>query len=470
MRKQPHPTNGSKPPTNGFWAEGEIPHDPEAEQAILGTILVEPGLYFESCLGLATDDFSFDSNRRIYAAMAYLFEDGGEVDMISLTQELQKRGELEAVGGVAYLSGLIDGCLPNAGHIKKQVDWLNDLHRKRQIIADSQNVIATAMERRTPAEVCIERMSDSLLRLAAEDGDKQSVKLSDYLDGTVSKWYARADNADGRTAVGLSFGNNRLDKLTTGMWPKEVTLLGGHTKDCKTGTAIQALIANLKEGTPCLYMSHEMDRDSVFARMVAQETTVPFLHLRDTRLLTSKDRDAIDSMRDWFRKLPLFINDAATMRIEKIVAISRLHARRDGVKLVVVDFLQKVQGPGDKKHEVVSNVSLRLCDLAKTEGVHAFILSQLTNPGDRDRSKIKPNMRMFRDSGDPVQDAHIIAAVWRPEEGGHYTWKDQILILGQRSGPGGVSVNVKLDRDRLKFVDREREEREEEDQAEIGYV
>src|SRR5208283_2695379 len=120
---------------------------------------------------------------------------------------------------------------------------------------------------------------------------------------------------------------------------------------------------------------------------------------------------AIDAARGWLNKLPLFVNDEPRMSIEKIGALGRLYARREGVKLIVVDFLQKVDGPGERRHEVISNVSKRLCELAGSEGVHILILSQLTNPNDREKTKMKPNLRMFRESGDPVQDAHIVMAV-----------------------------------------------------------
>src|ERR1035441_1590548 len=117
------------------------------------------------------------------------------------------------------------------------------------------------------------------------------------------------------------------------MWPKELTLMGGHTKDGKTSLAVSIIIANLKENTGVFYASHEMDREAVFLRMAAQETSIPFKYFRDPRQFNDADWDELESFREMFDTWPLIVNDSGGMEIGKLGALMRLHARRDNTKL-----------------------------------------------------------------------------------------------------------------------------------------
>jgi replicative DNA helicase len=446
----------------------QLPQDAAAERAVLGDLIAKPELYYEACLDLSLDDFVFDSHRRIYNAIIYLQEESIPLTTVSLVQELQKTGEIEAVGGLSYVVDLAGNALELASHTKHQVEVLRDIRKRRQVIFTCMNVAGEAMLPGAKAEAVINQMNEASIEMAADAGEHQALWLRDIVPATVSGWRERAKISSDKAAIGLTYGNAALDSATTGMWAGEVTLLGGHAKDAKTSEAISILIANLKENTPCYYASHEMDRDTVVGRMMSQETSVPFARTRDSRKMNGKDWDAVEAAMPWLSKMPLLIEDSASMRIEKLVALLRLAARRDGVKLGVVDFLQKVDAPGDKQNEKVNYASNALRVLAKEEKIHLVILSQLTNPGDRERSKIKPNWRMFRDSANLAQDAHICLAVWRPEENGAYTGKDEILVLLQRSGPGGLVINVEFDRQRLKFMPRGGQV--EQDQAEMDYA
>lgn len=439
--------------TGYFDIRQPLPFDEGAEKAVLGDLISKPELYYEACLDLHVDDFQSGRNRQIYRAIMYLQEESIPVTIVSLTQELSKVGALEVSGGVSYLSEVTDNALELASHTKHQVAHLRNLRKRRQVILNCLNVAGSAMLPGANAEVIIDQMNEASIEMAA-GSETRAVWISDVMPMTVAKWRERAKVTSDREAIGLTFGNPKIDAITTGMWGKEVTLLGGHTKDAKSAEAISILIANLKEGVPCYYASHEMDRDTVIGRMIAQETTVQFMKTRDSRKMSGKDWDAVDAAIPWISKMPLLMEDSPNMEIRKQVALMRLAARRDGVKLGVVDFIQKMDAPGDKQNDKVNYASNALRCLAGEEDIHIVILSQLTNPSNQDRSKVKPNLRMFRDSANLAQDVHICMAVWRPEKDGAYTYEDEILILAQRSGPGGLIVNVRFDKDRLKFVDR----------------
>lgn len=438
-----------------FEMREQFPRDDAAEKSVLGDLISKPDLYYEACLDLAVEDFQFHQNQVIYRAIMYLQEESIPLTVVSLCQELEKTGTLEASGGVSYLSEIAMNALESASHTKHQVEILRNLRKRRQVILNCLNVASGAMLPGASAKESIDRMNEASIEMAADAGEHNAVWIRDVVPATIAKWRERAKVSNDKAAIGMTFGNAALDAATTGMWAGETTLLGGHAKDAKTAQAIAILIANLKEDIPCYYASHEMDRDTVIGRMVAQETSIKFLRTRDTRQMSGKDWDALDATVPWIQKMPLLIEDSPNMRVERLCAQMRLAARRDGVKLGVVDFIQKLDAPGDRQNEKINYASNALRALAKEEGIHLIILSQLTNPNDRDRSKIKPNARMFRDSANLVQDVHICLAVWRPEENGNYTYKDEILVLLQRSGPGGLVIEVRFDREKLKFMPRE---------------
>lgn len=434
--------------------ERGLPAALDAERTILGSILMEDvTLYADDLDGLTRDDFALDAHRRIFEAMNYLSSEDIRIDMITLSNELEVRQEIEIVGGVAYLSSLLDG-LPDRPSIAEYVKIVKDRAMLRGLIGIAQNAIAQAVEQSVKPLKLITNVQEAILELRLDAPSQRAVRIQDSFPATITKLRERATASKDRTAIGLTFGNAKLDASTTGMWPGEVTILAGHTKDGKTSEAIKATLANLKEGTPVLYISHESDRDTLNLRMIAQETTVSFAKLREGRHLHSGDWEAIEAAQQWIPKLPLYVIDADEMPLHMIVSMGKLHARRDNVKLIVIDFLQQVDAPGGSQLEAINNASRGLCKLAKAEKIHLLVLSQLTNPDNRDKTKVKPNWRMIRGSGNLAMDAHIVLAVWRPEEDGRLTGKDEILIMLQRSGPAGVHIDMEYNEERLMYVPR----------------
>ena len=232
--------------------EQGMPMNADAERTVLGSIMIDPGLFYETAsMGLEADHFYLDAHRRIYRRMNDLDGDGIPIDMLTLQEALTRKKELEAVGGMAYLSSLIDG-VPERESIAAWIDIVKGKAMLRGVIVISQNAIAEAIEHSQEWDEVLSREETALLNLHSGEAGRDTVRLRDYYEATIHKWFEQADLPPGPAAIGLSYGNHRLDEYTTGMRLKEVTLLGGHTKDGKTSVAIAALLANLKAGIPCL--------------------------------------------------------------------------------------------------------------------------------------------------------------------------------------------------------------------------
>jgi len=464
-KKKPNNIFAEQPPQIDF-SRG-MPASPEAERTILGAILLAGVTIYAGELDiLKVEMFSSVAHRHIYRAMLNLANDDIPIDMITLTEELNRGCLLPVVGGVEYVSSLIDG-VPDRLSIESYVKSVQNSAQLRATINICQLAIANAVQHSDSAKDVIARLEQEVLTLNMDMPSQKAVTPRESLGVTINDLKERANADVKRAAIGLTFGVPHLDAMTTGMWRKEITIFGGHTKDGKSSSAITAAIANLKDGIPVLYVSHESDRDTINLRIIAQETSVSFAKLRDPRKMNSADWDAIASIRPWLESMPLYVIDSDEMPIDMVVSMTKLHVRRDGVQLLIVDYLQQMDAPGANQAERIGNAFKGLRKLVKTENIHGLVLSQLTNPDTKDKSKVKPNPLMFRGSGSPIHDAHTAIACWRPEEDGKFTGQDEILVLLQRSGPAKVHVEMRYDTERLMYVPRN--ESQKSNQKEMSY-
>jgi replicative DNA helicase len=408
----------------------------------LGAILLDPELLWEAqSLNLTDDHFSLDGHRRIYKAMCELREGGVVPDMVTLAAYFEAHKAILSVGGMAYISDLISG-VPDRPSIENYIRIVIQKSWLRTLIAVSQKAIEEAIAQQDKPEDIIGRAERGLLRLRAQ-GTKKAQRIGSFAGSMIQQWVKQGADKEGSTAVEFSTGFEPLDKYTTGLRRKEYSVLGGYQKDGKSSLVMQCMLANLLKGYRVLYFSHEMDKESVLKRMIAMLTLIDHFHLRDPRELTMVELHDLQSegLLKQLQELPLYVQDASSMHIGAIEAQTRIHVRQDKIDMAFIDYLQKVNGEGQTRAEVVSGNSKRLMGLAKDEGIHVQALSQFKNPAEGRKSK--PHEFSFKESGDIVGDCHVALAVYRPRDDSGYTGKDELGILLQRSGPGGIWIPAK---------------------------
>ncbi len=228
---------------------------------------------------------------------------------------------------------------------------------------------------------------------------------------------------------------------------------GGATKDGKSSMSIQAMLSALASDNGVLAFSHEMTRLTVAYRMLAMTSEISHSHFRDSREMQMFEWPHVEESAQVLSQKNLWIYDAGTVDINTLRALTRFHVRQHKIKLVIVDFIQKIRAKGDRKHEIVSNVSEGLRELAKSENIAVLALSQMSNP--EEKKKRRPRIFDIKESGDVPADAHGVYAVYRPlDDRGRYDGNDEFGILAQRSGPGGAWVAVKFNESTLKFESR----------------
>jgi len=213
-----------------------LPAAVEAEKAVLGAILLDEKAYDQAAdLGLAPADFFLDSHRRIYAAVSDLREAGQPVDPVTLRNELETRKQLEAVGGAAYVAGLLDG-VPDRPSIKAYVKLVQDASQRRNLIHACTASIAQASEGSSKAPECLSNLGDTLLQIQGGLHDAPAERIAAFTDAAIAEWNQRAYSP---VLPGLTTGIDKLDKSTTGIRKGELWSIGGRQGDGKSALALQ---------------------------------------------------------------------------------------------------------------------------------------------------------------------------------------------------------------------------------------
>src|SRR5256885_8726368 len=429
-----------------------LPSSIDAERSILGSILLDNFLYNQAAETLKADDFALDSHRRIYSRMMELAEHAKPIDIVTLAEELARRKEVEAVGGVAYISSLTDG-LPRRPNIEHYVKIVRDKAMLRALIHTASTAIARASEQAESADEILDSTESAIFSLADDRVQRGFVGITEIVKesfGSIDQLYER-----GQRITGLATHYERLDELTSGLQPSDLIIIAARPSMGKTAFAINiAENAAVRDGKTVGVFSLEMSRESLLLRMLSSQAHVDSHKLR-TGFLSRDDRQKLVSALNALAEARIFIDDTPGIGLTEMRAKARRLAQQNNGKLdlIVVDYLQLMSGGGSKRYEnrtqEVSAVSRGLKALAKELRVPVIALSQLSRaPESRGKGEQRPQLSDLRESGSIEQDADVVAFIFREE---YYMRRDEvppevegvaeIIIAKQRNGPTG---SVKL--------------------------
>jgi replicative DNA helicase len=419
-----------------------------AERTILGAILLENESFFEASQEISETDFYLDSHRRIYSAIARLMRRGSSADTTTVVEELRETRDLEAVGGLGYVYELVER-IPRKISIASWVRLVKEKATMRELAAMGLDLADVTKEKGRTSDDLIGRLESQLLDIRA--GREKAISRNPAQD--VGRLMERMEAERTRTTelLGLPTGVRGLDLMMRGYQDGEFNIIGAKSGVGKTSLLAQGAIANAQKGTPTLLFSLEMTSEQLLRRILCIIADVPFPRVRDPKFATSSDMRALQNAAAVVSKWPLHIVDAAGISIERIVAASKLAIRREGVKLIGVDYVQIVHAPIKDERLRVASISRGLTSLAKEEQVPVVALSQLSRP-DRSNPNRRPIMSDLRESGQLENDAHAIIFAHRDwnDELGKYESEGELIVAKQRSGETG-SFAVEYDRCTLTF-------------------
>ena len=379
--------------------------------------------------------------------MIELMETGRPIDIITLTEELSKKREVESVGGVAYLSSLTEG-LPRRPSIEQYVKIVKDKALLRGLIHACTNAIARASEQAEDATDIIDAAESAIFQIAENKLGQGFLGITDIVKqsfGSIDKLYER-----GQRITGLETHYEKLDEMTSGFQASDLVIIAARPSMGKTAFAINiAENAAVRDKKVVGVFSLEMSREALLLRLLCSQSRVDSHKLR-TGFLGRDDYGKLVQGMAALADAPIFIDDSPGISITEMRAKARRLLQSQGrLDLIVVDYLQLVSGGGAKRYEnrtqEVSAVSRGLKALAKELRCPVVALSQLSRaPESRGKGEQRPQLSDLRESGSIEQDADVVAFIFREE---YYYRKDEvppelegvaeIIIAKQRNGPTG---------------------------------
>ncbi|MGV3011502.1 replicative DNA helicase [Streptococcus thoraltensis] len=390
-----------------------LPQDQNAEQAVLGSIFINPDVMINVAEHLSAADFYRPAHQVLFRTMSDLFDKGQAIDVLTVKSDLESKGDLQNIGGIGYLTEVVSA-VPTSTHAEYYAKIVAQKARLRAIIDQLSESVGNAYESDMDIEEIIAKAEQSLIKISQSSSKSSFRPIYDLILESHDKIEERANQKSQIT--GLATGFYDLDKLTTGLYEDNLIILAARPAMGKTAFALNiAQNVAIRSGKPVAIFSLEMGSESLVDRLLASEGAIQSHHIR-TGQLTRDEWERLIYAQAQLAESPIFIDDSAGVRISDIRARARkLSQEHDGLGLIVIDYLQLITGSrSDNRQQEVSEISRQLKIIAKELKVPVIALSQLSRSVEQRQDK-RPIMSDLRESGSIEQDADIVAFLYRDD-------------------------------------------------------
>ncbi|TFJ91987.1 replicative DNA helicase [Lentibacillus salicampi] len=437
-----------------LWNDRTPPHNIEAEQAVIGAIFLEPETLSSVAERLMPDDFYRASHQRIFEAMLTLTDKGEPIDLVTVTTSLSNEKKLDEVGGVAYLSDLA-GSVPTAANIVYYSKIVEEKSVLRRLIRTATDIVSSGFSNEDDVEEVLNEAEKNILDVSGRKntGAFKAIKdvLIDVYDNIEQLHYHDGD------VTGIPTGYRDLDQITSGFQRNDLIIIAARPSVGKTAFALniaQNVAINTDENVAIF--SLEMGADQLVSRMLCAEGNIDAQRLR-TGKLEADDWSKLTMAMGSLSNAGIYIDDSPGVRVNEIRSKCRRLKQEHGLGMILIDYLQLIQGSGnsrENRQQEVSEISRALKALARELNVPLIALSQLSR-GVEARQDKRPMMSDLRESGSIEQDADIVGFLYRDDYYDQESEKQniiEIIISKQRNGPVG-NVELAFVKEYNKFVD-----------------
>ena len=424
------------------------PQNIEAEEAVLGSILLASDSIISVMEFLIPEDFYRVSHQLIFAAMIELNQNNIDIDAITVSEILRQKNQMENIGGEVTLIELLDK-VPTAANVEYYTQIVLEKSTRRKLIKTSTNIVKNAYQEDEPIANVLDNAEKDILSVSEGRNKAGFIPISSVLRTAYESLEERAKNNG--EVTGIATGYIGLDRMTSGLHADELIILAARPSVGKTAFVLNIaknVAVNLNE-TVAIF-SLEMGAESLVERIICSHASINAGHLK-TGKLTPEEYTQYFVATGALSEAPIFIDDTPGIRVAEIRAkCRRLKQERNNLGLVVIDYLQLIEGNGkESRQQEVSEISRNLKKLAKELKVPVIALSQLSR-GVEQRQDKRPIMSDIRESGSIEQDADIVAFLYRddyyrqePDENGHVPEVEpnstiEVIIEKNRSGPRGT--------------------------------
>ncbi len=424
-------------------AERTLPHNLEAERSVLGAILLHNDAFNLAAEAIDAKDFFRDAHRRIFDRMVALAERGQAIDLVTLKDELGRAGELDEVGGPAYIAALVDG-VPRSTNVEHYARIIKEKATLRNLIFSANRILASAYDAADDPDVILDQAEHAIFAIADDKVRDGFVSLRDLAHSsldTIEKLHARKE-----LITGVPTGFTDLDEMTSGLQRSDLVIVAARPSMGKTSLVLNiAQHIGTKTDMTVGIFSLEMSKEQLFLRMLTGEARIDAHRLRGG-FLGERDWGRLSQAIGTLSEARIFIDDTPSIGVLEMRAKCRRLAVEHDLHLVIVDYIQLMQGRGRFENRTleVAAISRSLKGLAKELSVPIVVLSQLSRAPES-RSDHRPQLSDLRESGALEQDADVVIFIYREDQ---YADKSEPppdsqgvaeLIIGkQRNGPTGV--------------------------------
>ena len=406
---------------------------------MLGAILIHNEAFNVAAELVDADDFFREAHRRVFDKMVGLNERGQAIDFVTIKDELNRSGDLDVVGGPAYISALADG-VPRSTNVDHYARIVKEKATLRNLIYSATKIVATAYAGEDDADVMLDRAEQEIFSIAEGRIHTGFVPLSDLVQDSFTA--IEQLQAHKSLVTGVPTGFADIDSLTAGLQPADLVIVAARPSMGKTAFVLNiAQHVGTKTDRTVGFFSLEMAKEQLFMRMLTTEAQVDSHRFR-TGLLSEADYGSLSNAMGRLSEARVYIDDTAALGVLEMRAKSRRLKAEHGLDLVIVDYIQLMQGRGrfENRTQEVASISRALKGLAKELNVPVVVLSQLSRAPES-RSDRRPQLSDLRESGALEQDADVVMFIFR-EEMYDATPENQnlaeIIIGKQRNGPTGA--------------------------------
>jgi replicative DNA helicase len=435
-------------------AERTLPHNLEAERSVLGAILVHNDAFNLAAQVIDSRDFYRDAHRRIFDRMVALSERHDAIDFVTLKEELARAGELDEVGGPAYVASLADG-VPRATNVEYYARIVKEKSTLRNLIYAANKIVANAYEADQESDLILDEAESAIFAVADDRLKAGFVAMRDLVKDSFPKIEKLFEQK--RLITGVPTGFVDVDEMTRGLQAGDLVIVAARPSMGKT-----SLVLNIAQYVASLgdqvvgFFSLEMSKESLFLRLLTSEAQIDG-HRLMSGAIGGNDYHRISHALEKLNSMKLFIDDTANIGVLEMRAKSRRLQAEHGLSLLVVDYIQLMNGRGRFENRTLelASISRSLKGLAKELNVPIIVLSQLSRAPES-RSDHRPQLSDLRESGALEQDADVVVLIYRddvynrdpnsPDAG-----TAELILAKQRNGPTGV-VRLAFLREQTRFA------------------
>lgn len=444
----------------GLEAGKKPPQALDVEEAVIGALLLESNAITEVQDILIPDCFYSEANKKIYEAIVALTDRHEKIDILTVTDELKKKGTLDEVGGPYYLSQLTMK-ISAAAHLDFHAKILVQKYIQRSLISISYNIQKNSFDDSIPVDDLLDNTQQSIFDLADRNVRRETQSIKEVINEAIDDLQAVQEREDGLS--GIPSGYTGIDRITLGWQASDLVIIAARPSVGKTAFVLtMARNMAVEHKVPVAFFSLEMSSKQLAKRLMISETGIAAEKIKGGRKLESYEWEQLNERINALSDAPLYIDDTPSLSINEFRSKARRLVASAGVKIIVIDYLQLMAGPLELKgmrEQEVSAISRSLKATAKELDVPIIALSQLSRAVETRGGAKRPQLSDLRESGAIEQDADIVMFIHRPdyyglEEGDDPTKKGQteIIIAKHRNGAVG-DVQMRFRSSEVKFVD-----------------